>query len=158
MPTTTRKPVPNATPLDLGVLKELVGFNIHVLDLRLYQLFYERLGGRALTPGVFSTLLAIRHNPGVRHGALAEALMIQRPNMTTLIDRLQRNGYVTRRPAPKDKRSVSLSLTAKGQRAVERTLALIMQHDRAMTARLSAPERRTLLRLLGKLGQGLRPR
>jgi len=153
----TRKSSPAAKPLDLGVLSDLVGFNVHVLDLRLYQLFYERLGGRALTPGVFSTLLAIRQNPGIRHGSLAEALMIQRPNMTTLIDHLQRNGYVSRRPSPTDKRSVILSLTAKGQREVDRTLALIADHDRMMTRKLSAGERRTLLRLLRKLNTGLRP-
>jgi len=153
----TRKTSPAVKPLDLGVLTNLVGFNVHVLDLRLYKLFYERLRGRALTPGVFSTLLAIRNNPGVRHGALAEALLIQRPNMTTLIDRLQRNGYVSRRPSPIDKRSVILSLTAKGQRAVDRTLALIVDHDRMTTRRLSEAERKTFLRLLRKLSVGLRP-
>ena len=138
-----------------GPLNGLVGFHVHLLDVRLYQIFYERLGGRALTPGVFSTLLAIRENPGVRHGALADALMIRRPNMTTLINRLQREGYVSRRPSPDDKRWVVLFLTSKGERAVARTLSAMTSHDQKMTLALSPAERTTLLALLRKLGRSL---
>lgn len=144
-----------AGTIELGPLDDLVGFHIHVLDVRLYQIFYERLAGRALTPGVFSTLLAIRENPGVRHGALADALMIQRPNMTTLINRLEREGYVSRRPSPDDKRWVVLFLTAKGERAVAQTLSAIAAHDRKMTSALSPAERTALLALLRKLGRSL---
>lgn len=146
----------DTAPLELGPLNELVGFHVHLVDVRLYQIFYERLAGRALTPGVFSTLLAIRENPGVRHGALADALMIQRPNMTTLINRLQRDGYVSRRPSADDKRWVVLFLTSKGERAVAQTLAAMAANDRAITSELSSAERRTLLALLRKLAQGLR--
>jgi len=143
-------------PIDLSPLEEMVGYNIHILDLLLYQLFYERFADRAMTPAMFSALLAIRHNPGIRHGALADALLIQRPNLTTLINRLDREGFLERRFAAGDRRSIELHLSAKGEKAVDRMLALMETHDAGATAALSDKERKTLLLLLRKLAGGLR--
>ena len=106
--------------VDLGPLEALIGFQIHLLDLLMYQMYYERLGKAAMTPGMFSTLCTIKANPGVRQGVLADALLIQRPNMTLLVNRLIRAGYVRRRAARGDNRGVELFLRAEGERALER--------------------------------------
>jgi DNA-binding MarR family transcriptional regulator len=142
---------PDAAALDLSPLEQLVGFNIHILDLVMYQRFYENFAGRSITPGTFSALLAIKLNPGIRHGALADALMIQRPNMTKLINRLERAGYVRRRAARDDQRSVVLRLSEKGAQAVAEMRAAITAHEDKLASGLSARERETLLRLLRKL-------
>ncbi|MBV8535984.1 MAG: MarR family transcriptional regulator [Alphaproteobacteria bacterium] len=139
-----------ATEVDLSVLQQTVGFHVHMFDVAQYQRFYEQFGERAFTPAIISTMAIIRHNPGIRHGALADALMIQRPNMTSLLNELEREGYVSRRPSPTDKRSVALYLTDRGERAVARMLESILTLDRAMTAGLTAPERKSLLALLQK--------
>jgi DNA-binding MarR family transcriptional regulator len=141
--------------IDLAPLEGMVGYNIHILDLKLYQLFYAEFAARAMTPGMFSTLLAIRRNPGIRHGALADALMVQRPNMTTLTNRLEREGFLQRRDTPGDKRSVALTLSAKGERAVDEMLATMAAHDERATAGLNAKERKTLLALLRKMADRL---
>ena len=138
------------TEVDLSVLQQTVGFHVHMFDVAQYQKFYERFGDRAFTPAIISTMALIRQNPGIRHGALADALMIQRPNMTSLLNELEREGYVSRRPSPTDKRSVALYLTDRGERAVARMLDSILTLDRAMTSGLTASERKTLLALLQK--------
>ncbi|HTP83614.1 MAG TPA: MarR family transcriptional regulator [Alphaproteobacteria bacterium] len=139
-----------AAEVDLSVLQQTVGFHVHMFDVAQYQKFYERFGERAFTPAIISTMAVIRQNPGIRHGALADALMIQRPNMTSLLNELEREGYVSRRPSPSDKRSVALYLTDRGERAVARMLESILTLDRAMTSGLTAPERKALLALLQK--------
>ena len=143
-------------PVDLAPLEQMVGYNVHILDLLLYQAFYERFADRAMTPAMFSALLAIRRNPGIRHGALADALLILRPNLTTLVNRLDRDGFLERRFPPKDRRSIELHLSAKGEKAVERMAALMEAHDARATAALTDKERKTLLLLLRKLAGGLR--
>jgi DNA-binding MarR family transcriptional regulator len=145
-----------AEPIDLSPLRAMVGFHIHILDLMQYQVFYQEFGGEAFTPGVFSTLAAIRQNPGIRHGALADALLIQRPNLTTLINKLERDGYVCRRPSRDDKRWVVLYVTDKGAREVDKMLAQMLALDRRITSKLTGPERKTLLALLNKARDGLR--
>jgi DNA-binding MarR family transcriptional regulator len=147
-----------AEAVDLSLLEGLVGFNIHILDLQIYQLFFERFADGAMTPGILSTLLAIKQNPGVRHGALADALMIQRPNMTKLINGLERDALVRREPSRDDKRSVVLNLTSAGEAAVETGLREMMAHEAAAIAPLSPGEQRLLRSLLQKLSGGLRRR
>ncbi|HTY70619.1 MAG TPA: MarR family transcriptional regulator [Alphaproteobacteria bacterium] len=139
-----------AAEVDLSVLQQTVGFHVHMFDVTQYQKFYERFGERAFTPAIISTMAVIRQNPGIRHGALSDALMIQRPNMTSLLNELEREGYVSRRPSQTDKRSVAIYLTDRGERAVARMLESILTLDRAMTAGLTAPERKALLALLQK--------
>jgi DNA-binding MarR family transcriptional regulator len=140
--------------VDLSVLQQMVGFHVHMFDLAMYQSFYERFAERAFTPAIFSTLAVIVQNPGIRHGALADALRIQRPNLTSLINTLQRIGYVSRRPSAGDKRSVALYLTDRGERAVTKMRVTMLAFDREATANLSAQERRSLLGLLQKALNG----
>jgi len=143
-----------AGPIDLSTLQQMVGFHVHMFDLVQYQKFYDRFASGLFTPAVFSTLTVIRQNPGVRHGALADALRIRRPNMTAMLNALQRAGYVSRRPSAADKRSVALYLTERGARALAEMSQAMFALDREMTADLSAPERKTLLTLLRKALNG----
>jgi DNA-binding MarR family transcriptional regulator len=143
-----------ARSVDLAALRRMAGFNIHMIDLLQYQLFYEQFGGKGFTPAVYSTLLTIRENPGIRHGALADALMVQRPNMTTLLNSLERDGYVSRKPSPDDKRWVVLSLTEQGERAVAQMREAMMSLEKEVLSVLAPAERKTLLTLLQKLSEG----
>ena len=142
--------------VDLGPLEALIGFQIHLLDLLMYQMYYERLGKAAMTPGMFSTLCTIKANPGVRQGVLADALLIQRPNMTLLINRLIRAGYVRRRAARTDNRGVELFLRAEGERALSDVAAKLAAHEQSLTAALTKTEREHLAALLAKIARRLR--
>jgi DNA-binding MarR family transcriptional regulator len=146
----------NGEAIDLGPLEALIGFQIHLLDLLVYQVYYERLGKAAMTPGMFSTLAAIKANPGVRQGALADALLIQRPNMTLLINRLIRARYVRRQAARGDNRGVELFLRAEGVRALNGVAAKLAAHERSLTAALTMAERDRLATLLAKIVRQLR--
>ena len=142
--------------IDLAPLESLIGFNIHILELLMYQLFYERFTKRSMTPGIFSTLLAIQANPGVRQGALADALMIQRSNMTILINRLIRTGYVKRRGAKGDNRGVVVFLTEAGERALRRVSAAMSAHEQVLASGLTPREREACLAMLQKMARHLR--
>jgi DNA-binding MarR family transcriptional regulator len=136
--------------VDMSPLLRLVGFQIHMFDLVTYQRFYERYAGEGFTPAIFSTLTVIERNPGIRHGALAGALRIQRPNLTALINALERRSLVKRRAGAADGRSVALYLTERGKRAQARMLDLMRDFDRDAASVLSARERQSLLTLLQK--------
>lgn len=141
--------------LDLSGLTCWVGFMLRVVQVRVFQRYYENPIGREISPGALSTLTAIAANPGVRPGALADALVVRRPNMTKLIDSLIRAGLVRKRTAPGDRRSVALFLTARGRRLIDRTFAMNKTHDESATVALTEEERAALLRLLGKLAADL---
>lgn len=79
---------------------------------------------------------------------LAERTGVTRATITGLVDTLERAGYVTRKPHPKDRRMMCVGLTKKGQKL----LASIMpEHFRRMAwlmNPLSESERKEFVRLL----------
>lgn len=152
----TRARRSNGDVLDLAPLETLIGFQIHMLDLLMYQKYYERFGRTAMTPGMFATICVIKANPGLRQGALADALMVQRPNMTLLVNRLIRAGYVRRRAARGDNRGIELFLRAEGERALDDVAAKLSAHEHGLIAVLRKAERERLGALLAKILRRLR--
>jgi DNA-binding MarR family transcriptional regulator len=61
-----------------------------------------------------------------------------RSNITQLVDRLEKEGLVRRRPDPSDGRSVRAALTAAGQRAYAQGMRALAQAQRAIVTALSA--------------------
>lgn len=144
------------TAFDASVLNTMVGHLTRVVQVRLFQLYYERLRQLRVSPGAFAVLTAIRSNPGVQHGALADALAAHGPNMTKLVDALVRAGWVERRRQDSDKRSTGHYLTARGRAKADAILRKGLAHDESVTSpSLSPRERDALLKLLAKLDRGL---
>ena len=142
----------SADAIDLSALTNLVGFAVRIAQLHVYDHFHRELWRRHhVHPGAYSALMVIQCNPGIRPGELAAALVVKRPNMTKLLDSLERRGWIERQTPKHDGRGVSLMLTAVGARKVERFASDAALMDREATGRLSARERFALLRLLEKL-------
>lgn len=83
--------------------------------------------------------------------ALADRLGINRTIMVSLVDRLERDGYLARARKPGNRRSYVLSLTAAGRRELARMRRAVVARDRRLTAALSAGERERLNHLLRSL-------
>jgi DNA-binding MarR family transcriptional regulator len=144
--------------VDLAALDDLAGFLVRMIQLRMFQSFHDRFASTGFSPGLLCALVAIGGNPGVRAGALGDALLIRRSNMTKLVDALEQRGLVRRLASDQDRRSVELSLTAAGREAVARIMPQVVAYEDEMLAPLSVHERRIFLGLLGKLNAGMETR
>ena len=144
--------------LDFSELGKFAGHLTRVVQVRLFQLYYERLARLGVSPGAFSILAAIQSNPGIAHGALAGMLAAHGPNITKLVDRLVRMGWVERRSLASDRRNTGHFLTARGLRKANTVLKAGLAHDKRATSALSAKEREMLLGLLAKLDRSLASR
>ncbi len=84
-----------------------------------------RGGGRALTPWgatwpqALSLLVLADQDTPISATRLVEYLGLGRTAMTSVVDRLERNGWVQRRPSPVDRRTADLVLTGAGLALVE---------------------------------------
>lgn len=76
----------------------------------------------AVTQPQLRVLVMISTRGQINVSTVAEALGVHPSNATRTCDALVRAGLVRRREAPDDRRHVSLTLTAKGKRLVERVL------------------------------------
>jgi DNA-binding MarR family transcriptional regulator len=141
---------------DLPDVADSIGFMVRIVQLQSFQLFYRRFEDTGLSLGALTTLGYIQAHPGVRHGVLADALMIKRPNFTKVINRLQRGGYVIREAPKGDKRSTALFVTKKGVRKLDDLKTALIEHNHDLVDVLSADELASLLALLRKLSEHLR--
>jgi DNA-binding MarR family transcriptional regulator len=73
-----------------------------------------------ISPEQVGLLVAIKYAPAIGVRELAVRERISPPAMTKHVDRLQRDGLVTRTQSPDDRRRIGLTLTDEGQRALRR--------------------------------------
>lgn len=138
-------------PLALGALADDPGFLLRLAQLRAYAAFFDEFADEGLTPGVFSMLLVIDANPGVRQGVLADALSIKPANMAKTMRRLEMDGLVNRITPDDDRRAQHIRLTDKGRALIAAHAGRFRAQAERAVAILKPGERRTLVALLQKL-------
>jgi DNA-binding MarR family transcriptional regulator len=76
--------------------------------------------------------------------------------LTGILDTLERNGYIERKPHPSDRRRVNLHLTAEGRRVRDDIVPRLYEHQKEWTAALNKTERAKLTDNLARLSEHLR--
>ena len=147
----TTDAVPSVDSVNTEYLETLLGYNARRAALSIIGVFLQRMAVHDLRPVDFSVASLIVHNPGITSRQLCTALNILPPNLVGLVNALEKRGLITRRPHPNDGRATGLHATAQGE-----ALMAIAEQDAAeletsATSRLSAAERKTLIRLLQKV-------
>ena len=144
-----QKPVARRSEgLAAGGLPGLLGYRLRLAQQAVFRDFADSVHG--LSPGRVGLLVYIDANPGVTQSRLAEAVNRDRSTMVGVLDQLQARGLVERRRGA-DRRTNGLWLTRSGRAHLRRALGQIARHEQRIAARLTAPERRQLLALLGKI-------
>lgn len=137
--------------LDTCYLEGLLGYNARRAALAIIEVFLDRMQAYELRPVDFSVLSVIAHNPGVTSRQLCATLDILPPNFVNLLAGLEKRSLVQRQPHPSDKRAVALLLTTQGGQLMRKAEQTARQLEDDAAARLSAKERKTLIRLLQKI-------
>jgi DNA-binding MarR family transcriptional regulator len=86
-------------------------------------------------------------------GQLADRLACVKSNITQLVDRLEADGLVARKPDPHDRRARLAELTAAGRKAGREGMRIQEQAERDLFGALTADEARQLEALMAKLGR-----
>jgi DNA-binding MarR family transcriptional regulator len=147
---------PDATPsavdtVDTRYLETLMGYNARRAALCIIELFPARMAAYDLRPVDFSILSLITHNPGITSRQLSTALKIQPPNLVAKISGFEKRGLIQRQPHPQDGRAVGLHLTDAGAATMVQAEQTASDLESEATSRLSAAEKKTLIRLLQKI-------
>jgi len=127
----------------------------------------RNLSDHNISHGRFSVLMllwrtshprSVKAVEGIGHGPrtpaeLADAAGVTRATMTGLVDTLERDGFVKREPDPVDRRMMSVRLTPAGEKFLSDFLPGHFQAVAELMSPLNETERKTLVRLLGKVQQ-----
>ncbi len=133
------------------ILGDIIGFALRRAQFSVYQDYARTVGDLNVRPAQFAAMALIDANPGLSQTALAAAMGIDRSGAVTLIDALEERDLAVRMPSRTDRRSYAIMLTAQGQTVLSRLCERVAEHDRRMTAGLSAEERRQLIGMLRRL-------
>ncbi len=141
---------PDLDPLPMAVLGSLAEAAQLVARDHLRPFF----AAHGLQLGEFDVLATLRR-AGPPHAlsptALFEATMVTSGAMTGRIDRLERAGWVARRPDPGDRRGTLVTLTPEGHDLIDGLMPLHVANKQRVLSGLSRAEQEALLGLLTKL-------
>ena len=86
---------------------------------------------------------------------IAERLIISRASVTSLLDSLERRGYVRRAPHSTDRRMLLIELTDAGRQVAHDFRLLVHQHQKTWMSVLSEQEKSQLIDILHRLQTAL---
>ncbi len=122
---------------------------------RLHSDFAKLFKEHGLTATVFNAMRILIQGPkeGMRIGDVGQGLIQKVPDITRLLDRMQRDGYVARHRSKEDRRAVLVRLTALGKRKCESMYTAVSKMHRTQLDHMSDRELKTLARLCEKAMQ-----
>ncbi len=108
----------------------------------------------------FTEVVALHHlydSGGLTAGELGRLMFLSKGAVTQLADRLERLGYLDRRPNPKDRRSLILVETKAGEEAALKQMAPFTREAQRGIAALSPGEREVVGRFLEGVMRAMDP-
>lgn len=109
-----------------------------------------------VTPSQYNVLRILRgcHPERATCTYIGERLLDRTPDVTRLLNRLQRSGLIHRRRADHDRRVVEVAITEEGLERLEQLERPVQQAQDRLAAGLTPDEQRTLSCLLDKMRAG----
>jgi len=136
---------------DLGLLRELIGFNLRLSYNRAALLFTREFADMELAPIQFAVLEFVSRNPALSQRDIAEHIGTAPSALVGPLERLEKSGWIERSRAGEDRRVLRVSLSERGERDMAEVLRRIRKVDRELVRGLAEPKRRRLLDLLQDL-------
>lgn len=124
--------------------RENIGFIIGDVSRMLRTVYDRRVEPLGLTRAQWRVMARISRQEGCTQTELAAVLEIEKPTVGRLIDRLEANGWVERRPDEKDARTKRVFLTPRAQHILQKMYALADDVLGAALAGLSKKDARQL--------------
>lgn len=128
---------------------------LHSAAIRLLRRVRAEDPVTGLTPARLSALSVLVFRGPTTLGELASAEQVSAPTMSRLASALEADGYVVRRPDPRDGRAVLLRATPAGARVLEEGRARRLRHLEELLAHLDERERATLAQAVALLDRAL---
>ncbi len=108
-----------------------------------------------LTDVQFNLMMLLQHQGGTQKGLsqaqLSNMMLVNRANITSLIDRMEKADFVVRTPAPADRRSNIVRLTTQGKRLLARIEPIYAKEVKRIMAVLRQAEQKELIVMLEKI-------
>jgi len=121
----------------------------------IYRAALKRLNAKLrkerITFSQYSVLLALSRNGPMQMNKLSEHMLVAPANVTGLVDRMERKGFVRRRRDERDRRLYVIEETAKGSRIFQGISSRFRQYTGNLGSTLTPQEKDLILVALRKV-------
>jgi len=142
-----------------GTSAEVRALNCYIKLMRatdtVSSLIREQVAAFDLTEPQFAVMEALFHLGPLRASELAHKLLRSGGNITTVIDNLEKLGFVARKRCPQDRRGVHVALTPAGRDRIRKVFPSVAGRLTGLMSALEPAEQDELARLARKLGVGV---
>lgn len=135
--------------------KRDVGLKLTVVARRLRQGFDQSVERSGLTRAKWTLIAVVAQRPGATQRILAEELQVREITVGRLIDRLCAEGYLKRRPHPKDGRAYCVYLAPAAQPVLDTLNELARAHEAVVFAGFNDDDLEKLHALLDAVERNL---
>ncbi|MCR6500504.1 MarR family transcriptional regulator [Shinella sp. CPCC 101442] len=125
--------------------KESAGYLANLLAKGASRALQARADGSGLAPGQFPVLLELWSGDGLTQRELLDRLDIEQATMANTLARMERDGLISRKKHPKDKRAQLVYLTTRGKALRETAMAAALETEDALFQGFRRFERELLL-------------
>ncbi len=119
---------------------------------RLSSEFHAYVKSRGVKIYVWRVLACLVDQPGLMLTRLSALVLIEQSRLTKITDQMVGEGLVSKRADPTDRRKTMLYVTEKGAQTARPLIAQAKEHEEKSLRVLTAQERKSLKRVLKKLG------
>src|SRR5690606_10942202 len=142
--------VAKSAPSDLPITEHLV-YLLAQANREVSRQLDERLRQEGVPVEQWRILTILSSGKGLSMGELAEAVLLNHPTLTKMIDRMVSEALVYRAQDPKDRRKVLMYLSDRGKALAKRLKPLAQSHEARIIQNYGDKSRNELKRLLGSL-------
>lgn len=135
-----------------------LGFALEEAGRAYVRRFEERVRDLALEPMACKALLVLAENEGVTQQRLSELTMLDPVAIGRILERLEAEGLVARRPRPDDGRARAVVLTRKAVEMLPKLWQAVKESLREALTGMSTTEKRVLMGALQRVVSNLSTR
>ena len=140
-------------PIKLGAHEALL--NIYYTASKIKKRADDFFRAFGLTDVQFNLMILLSHQSGKEGGLsqaqLSDMMLVNRANITSLIDRMERADLVVRTASPNDRRYNIIKLTSRGKKLFVKVDPLYAKEVKKVMACLNEAEQKRLNRMLGRI-------
>lgn len=139
-----------------GSANSVLGYKLRLTQILAFRAFEERLTDYGRAPRYLGLLAAIRDEPGLSQNRLAQVVALGRSSLVNILDQLEADDLLERKPAPGDRRRNGVWLTHKGSQTVDALLQEALKEEALLTKGLTSEDVQSLKAFLDKIIDNLR--
>ncbi|MBW1783502.1 MAG: MarR family transcriptional regulator [Deltaproteobacteria bacterium] len=134
-----------------------IGFLVNRAAIRLKNELWKafKVHGFSITPEQWGVLNCLWEEDRQTQTEIAERILKDKTNLTRMLDVMEREALVVRRPHETDRRSYRIYLTPNGKKLKKKLIPIAIEINEASIQNLSVREKKELKRLMNAVNRNL---